>query len=739
MLLINRIKINLILGGTIRMVKALNGSNRGSRNRTKLFIFLTTLFSLLTLIVLLTFNIFISKSETVKTLVLIVLTVSVISQAFLFLLLKRFFTSVDLINHNAEKLSRGELNLNDILLRKIKGLETLAISFNDMKSNLLSFIDITKTNVIILSDSIDKVSKSIDMSCSGNEQITTNMSQVAQNAQEQLKLVKDTIDDIEKVNNKIDKITSSILNVEKYIEKTVDTTTKETENLDAFYSQIDAISINLNDTYEFIKKLNTEIKEISDIGEFIIKVSEQLKLLGLNASIESAKAGEFGKGFNVVASEMNKLSNATKEGITRIKSVLVSIVENSANVSDSIGSCVDNFNVSKDTFQTIRESFNTISCQGADLNKEMKGIYNEVNEINASSKNISSKGLELYNASNEISTRTQEVAAVTQQELAELEEINTNTESLKKMLDSIQNLIKKFNTSVVPVPQVSTKPLKIAVICPLDHEFWHSVRQGSLYAQKELSSKNTHLEFMGLSSGDGKFVIEAYKNCLSQGYNGIAVIGWVSELIPLINESAQKGIQTLIFNCELAQPADILAYYGPDVFGAGLLAGDLMSKALGGKGNVVIMRGGMSVSSHKDRTNAIVKKLETNKKIKLEQIEINTEDDIHKYEATKELLKGSKEIRGIFITGGGAVGCAQAIEELGLTGKVKIVCFDYNREIFEYIKKGIIYSAIGQDPFGQGHDPAIYLYNYFVTGDKPMSKIPTRFDVVNSSNVNELL
>ncbi len=722
------------------MIKAFNGSKiNSSRNRTKTFIFLATLLSLLTLIVLLAVNLFVSQSDTLKKIILVIVAVSVISQAFLFILLKRFFTSVDIINHNAEKLSHGELNISDTLLKHVKGLETLAISFNDMKSNLLSFIDITKTNVIVLSDSIDKVSKSIDMSCSGNEQITTNMSQVAQNALEQLKLVKETIDDIEKVSNKIDNITSSISNVEKYIEKTVDTTAKETEKLDAFYGQIDAISINLNDTYEFIKKLNNEIKEISEIGEFIIKVSEQLKLLGLNASIESAKAGEFGKGFNVVASEMNKLSNATKEGITRIKSVLVSIVENSDNVSESIGSCVDNFNESKDIFQTIRESFNAISSQGAVLNKEMKGIFNEFNEINTSSKNISSKGMELYNASNEISSKTQEVAAVTQEELAEMEEISTNTESLKKMLDGIQNLIKKFNTSVVPVPQVSTKPLKIGVICPLDHEFWHGVRQGALYAQKELASKNTHLEFTGLSSGDGKFVIEAYKNFLNQGYNGIAVIGWVSELIPMINEAAQKGIQTLIFNCELAQPANILAYYGPDVFGAGLLAGDLMNKALDGKGNVVILRGGMAVSSHKDRTNAIVKKLGTAKKIKLEQIEINTEDDIHKYEATKELLKGSKDIKGIFITGGGAVGSAKAVEELGLTGKVKIVCFDYDKNIFEYIKKGIIHAAIGQDPFGQGHDPAIYLYNYFVTGDRPKEKIPTRFDVVDSSNVNELL
>ncbi|MDP4094071.1 MAG: substrate-binding domain-containing protein [Bacillota bacterium] len=722
------------------MIKALYGSKRNSsRNRTKMYIFSSTLFSLLVLVLMFIVNILTSPSHALKTVIFIVAALAVLSQGFLLILLKRFFGSLGLINQNAEKLSHGELNISDILLKRMKGLETLTIAFNDMKSNLLSFIDLTKTNVIVLSDSIDKVSKSISMSCSGNEQITSNMCQVAEKAQQQLKLVKETIDDIEMVSSRIDSIANSISNVDKFIEKTVATTTEETQNLDKFYGQMDVISNNLDNTYDFIKKLNDEIKEISKIGEFIIKVSDQLRLLGLNASIEAGKAGEIGKGFNVVALEINKLSNATKEGITRIKSVVGSIVENSDKVSESIGSCVDNFNVSKEIFQIIKESFNNINSQGTVLNKDIKDIYNEVNVINSSSKDISSKGMDLYKASTDISTRTEEVAAVTEEELAEMEVINSNTQSLQKMLDSIQNLIKKFNTSVLPVEQNSPKPLKIAVICPLDHEFWYGVRQGALYAQKELSVKNAHLEFKGLSNGDGKLVMAAYKECVDQGYNGISVVGYVGELVPMINEAAQKGIQTLIFNCELAEKANTLAYYGPDVYGAGVLAGELMSKALKGNGNVAILRGSLHVSSHKDRTNAIVKTLSANKRIRLEEVEITTEDDANKYEVTKELLKSSKNITGIFITGGGAPGCAKAIEELGLTEKVKVVCFDYNKEIFEYIKKGIIYSAIGQDPFGQGHDPAIYLYNYLAAGVKPKEKIPTRFDVVDISNVNELL
>ena len=56
----------------------------------------------------------------------------------------------------------------------------------------------------------------------------------------------------------------------------------------------------------------TEIKDISkQISEslmFIGKVARQTKVFGLNASIEAARSGEFGKGFGVIAEEIRKLS-----------------------------------------------------------------------------------------------------------------------------------------------------------------------------------------------------------------------------------------------------------------------------------------------------------------------------------------------------------------------------------------------------------------------------------------------
>ena len=77
-------------------------------------------------------------------------------------------------------------------------------------------------------------------------------------------------------------------------------------------------------------------------------------------------------------------------------------------------------------------------------------------------------------------------------------------------------------------------------------------------------------------------------------------------------------------------------------------------------------------------------------------------------------MTANPDLAGIYVTAGGPFGAAKAVEDAGKTGKVKVVSFDFVDETMEFVKKGVISATIGQDPFAQGHDPAIRLYNYLV-------------------------
>ncbi|MBE6050102.1 MAG: methyl-accepting chemotaxis protein [Clostridium sp.] len=124
----------------------------------------------------------------------------------------------------------------------------------------------------------------------------------------------------------------------------------------------------INETNSSIEKFIEETKENSkktdEVLTFIDGIAKQTNLLGLNAAIESARAGEYGKGFGVVSNEIRNLSNSTKESIKQINDTL-------KNIQGSIN----------EIFNRFQNSNNLLENQTADLEE----ISATIQELTATS------------------------------------------------------------------------------------------------------------------------------------------------------------------------------------------------------------------------------------------------------------------------------------------------------------------------------------------------------------------
>ncbi|WP_305882266.1 methyl-accepting chemotaxis protein [Halobacillus sp. A1] len=84
------------------------------------------------------------------------------------------------------------------------------------------------------------------------------------------------------------------------------------------------------------QKATKEVRNTDDVLKFIKRIADQTNLLGLNASIEAARAGDLGRGFGVVADEIRKLSNETVTSTEKISTTLINIRKSMDEISTSI-------------------------------------------------------------------------------------------------------------------------------------------------------------------------------------------------------------------------------------------------------------------------------------------------------------------------------------------------------------------------------------------------------------------
>jgi ABC-type sugar transport system substrate-binding protein len=293
---------------------------------------------------------------------------------------------------------------------------------------------------------------------------------------------------------------------------------------------------------------------------------------------------------------------------------------------------------------------------------------------------------------------------------------------------------------VVPADVMPDAPLKIAILGLENNPFWIPVKEGAMKAAEELAKYNTTVDWIvpGGSHVSSVFAggIEA---AVAQEYDAIATIAGDAGIASYIDAAVDAGIPVGTFNSETASPNKRLFFVGADLYKQGEAAGEAMAQAIGGAGKVGIITGFFAVEAHELRRMGFVDYLAAN----YPDIEVvaeveNTDLGEVAYTQAQDFMTANPDLAGIYVTAGGPFGAAAAVDDAGMGGKVKVISFDFVDETMEFVKKGVISGTIGQDPFAQGHDPAVRLFNYLVTGKAPeCARLLTRADVVTQENIDQ--
>jgi methyl-accepting chemotaxis protein len=227
---------------------------------------------------------------------------------------------------------------------------------------------------IKLGDVIEQIIAGSQSLARASDELRAAAQQIAQGASEQASA-------IEEISASVEEMTSNIQQNLMNAQRAEQISTKaagEISNLET-------------SAYGSVKK----IKEIADKISIVGAISFQTHILALNAAIEAARAGSHGRGFGVVAAEVGKLAERSKnaaEEIDELARISVKVSENSGNLLKSMAPDI----ISTSHFVQEITAANNEQSIGADQINEGVQQLNQVTQQNAaSSQQLSSHAAEL--------------------------------------------------------------------------------------------------------------------------------------------------------------------------------------------------------------------------------------------------------------------------------------------------------------------------------------------------------
>jgi ribose transport system substrate-binding protein len=198
--------------------------------------------------------------------------------------------------------------------------------------------------------------------------------------------------------------------------------------------------------------------------------------------------------------------------------------------------------------------------------------------------------------------------------------------------------------------------------------------------------------------------VKVIEDLIARGVNGIAISANDDKgLVAVIHEAAQSGIKVITVDAP-APSSEALTYIGTDNESAGYEAGKRVAAAMGGKGSIAVLQGGMAATNLNLRTRGFTRALaESAPHITVVAVVDEGGDFAMSVNKTEETLAAYPALSAIFsVSAEGAPAAAAVLKREGRAGKVLVAGFDDLGDTLQGIREGSIVFCVVQNTYRMG-------------------------------------
>ncbi len=176
-----------------------------------------------------------------------------------------------------------------------------------------------------LRDLVSEIIRATKQVTSATEQAQVTSVSLLSAAEQQSSQIVETTDAVSNMTRSILQVSSNAGQASDVAQRSLQAATEGSQAVQNTISGMNEIRSQIQETSKRIKRLGESSQEISEIVELISDITEQTNILALNAAIQAASAGEAGRGFTVVAEEVQRLAERSSEATKQISAIVKTI------------------------------------------------------------------------------------------------------------------------------------------------------------------------------------------------------------------------------------------------------------------------------------------------------------------------------------------------------------------------------------------------------------------------------